>query len=59
MEQQRRRNPAEQQLAELIKDNKPAQPPLADESLTPGKGSHSQPLPDGGHMIISDGFNHV
>ena len=58
MEQRRRRNPAEQQLSELIKDQpQPEAPPTVDESLTKVKGMHTQPLPGGGHMIIRDGFN--
>lgn len=58
MEQRRRRNPAEEQLSELIKEqSQPEAPTPSDKSLTPGKGAHVQPLPDGGHMIIQDGFN--
>lgn len=28
-----------------------------DKSLTLGKGQHMAPLPSGGYMIITDGFN--
>ena len=60
MEQQgkrRRRNPAEKQLAELIKGDsqQPQSQPEPEEStkqLTPHKIQSERPLPSGGRMII-------
>ena len=60
MEQQgkrRRRNPAEKQLAELIKEGSqqpPSQPEpqKSTEQLTPHKIQSERPLPSGGRMII-------
>jgi len=65
VEQRRRRNPAEQELAELIKEQQQqplqiadSQPQEQDDSDKPKlkKGQHSEPLPGGGYMIITNGF---
>lgn len=64
MEQRRRRNPAEEQLAEMIKEQQQplqaadSQPQDQPEPGTPKlkKGQHAEPLPSGGFMIITNGF---
>ena len=64
MEQRRRRNPAEEELAELIKEQQPpsptadSQPQEQADSDKPKlkKGQHAEPLPNGGFMIITNGF---
>ena len=66
MEQRRRRNPAEQELAELIKEQQQplqtadSQPQEQADSDKPKlkKGQHAEPLPSGGYMIITNGFEH-
>ena len=66
MEQRRRRNPAEQELAELIKEQQQplqtadSQPQEQADSNKPKlkKGQHAEPLPSGGYMIITNGFEH-
>ncbi len=66
MEQRRRRNPAEQQLAEVIKEqqlhSQPAesQQPEQSDPAAPQlkKGQHAELLPSGGYMIITNGFEY-
>lgn len=65
MERQRRRSQAEQKLPEGIQLQQPPlqqpqeqpQAPGSDDTPKLKQGQHLQPLPDGGHMIITNGFN--
>lgn len=59
MEQQpRRRRMRELNLqAQQGNQQESQQESTLDKPLTLGKGQHMSPLPDGGYMIITDGFD--
>lgn len=63
VEQRRRRSQlegqVEQKLEEAMEQQQHLQTVESHPQVQAEKGVHHQPLPDGGHMIIRDGFNHV
>lgn len=59
MEQQPRRRRLKELNLQAQQDNQQdsQKESTLDKPLTLGKGQHLSPLPDGGYMIITDGFN--
>ena len=55
MEQQPRRRRMRDLSLQPQQDNQKES--TLDKQLTLGKGQHMSPLPDGGYMIITDGFD--
>ena len=67
MEQRRRRNPAEKELANLIQDRQVEDQPLQGRESAEGvqkvskafKPYYEKTLPSGAKLIVKDNFNHA